>query len=112
MEASHILCEYKICLEQCVVLQHPQVSTECLDILRRVLVADPTRRISMEEIKTHKWFSRGLPPGALEMNEFLLQGLSTMDDVSSFPTAISQNIVCTFKLEFPPNQIQIHDLFN
>lgn len=45
-------------------------------------MADPTRRISMEEIKTHKWFTRGLPPGALEMNEFLLQGLSTMDDVS------------------------------
>ena len=46
-------------------------------------MADPQRRISMEEIKTHKWFTRGLPPGALEMNEFLLQGLSTMDDVSS-----------------------------
>ena len=66
------------------VLQHPQVSTECLDILRRVLVADPSRRITMEEIKTHKWFTRGLPPGALEMNEFLLQGLSTMDDVSTY----------------------------
>ena len=46
-------------------------------------MADPQRRISMEEIKTHKWFTRGLPPGALEMNEFLLQGLSTMDDVSN-----------------------------
>ena len=34
IEASHILCGYKICLERCVVLQHPQVSTECLDIVR------------------------------------------------------------------------------
>ena len=58
------------------------MSSECLDILKRVLVADPSRRIAMEEIKVHKWFTRGLPPGALEMNEFLLQGLSTMDDVS------------------------------
>lgn len=70
----------KIVTANYVVPSHPQVSTECLDILRRVLVADPQRRISMEEIKTHKWFTRGLPPGALEMNEFLLQGLSTMDD--------------------------------
>ena len=67
------------------LLQNPGVSPDCLDMLTRVLVADPERRISMEEIKKHPWFTRGLPPGALEMNEFLLQGLSTMDDVSPCP---------------------------
>ena len=65
------------------IVQNPSVSADCLDILERVLVAEPSKRISMEQIKTHRWFTKGLPPGALEMNEYLLQGLSTMDDVSS-----------------------------
>ena len=64
-------------------MQNPSVSADCLDMLERVLVAEPSKRISMEQIKTHRWFTKGLPPGALEMNEYLLQGLSTMDDVSS-----------------------------
>lgn len=50
-------------------------------MIKRILVADPKDRISMQAIKQHRWFTKGLPPGALEMNEFLLQGLSTMDDV-------------------------------
>jgi len=63
-------------------MQNPRISSECLDMLKRMLVAEPAQRISMAEIKSHKWFTRGMPPGALEMNEFLLQGLSTMDAVS------------------------------
>ena len=32
------------------------MSTDCLDILTRVLVASPGDRMSMDEIKTHTWF--------------------------------------------------------
>ena len=61
--------------------QNSGVSRECLDMLTRVLVAEPRDRLSMDDIKTHAWFVRGLPPGALEMNEFLLQSLASLEDV-------------------------------
>ena len=62
------------------------MSADCLDILTRVLVAQPSARMSMEEIKTHPWFLKGLPPGALEMNDFLLQGLANQEEVSQPPS--------------------------
>lgn len=61
--------------------QEVEVSADCLDILTRLLVADPGARMSMAEIKVHRWFQRGLPPGALEMNDFLLQALTDMEEV-------------------------------
>lgn len=61
------------------------MSADCLDILTRVLVAQPSERMSMDEIKTHPWFLKGLPPGALEMNDFLLQGLASQEEVNSHP---------------------------
>ncbi len=57
------------------------MSADCLDMLTRLLVAEPSARMSMGEIKVHRWFQRGLPPGALEMNDFLLQSLTDMDEV-------------------------------
>jgi serine/threonine-protein kinase SRK2 len=65
--------------------QEVEVSADCLDILTRVLVAQPSERMSMEEIKSHPWFLKGLPPGALEMNDFLLQGLANQEEVRSLP---------------------------
>ena len=67
-------------------VQDVDVSSDCLDILTRVLVAQPSARMSMEEIKTHPWFLKGLPPGALEMNDFLLQGLANQEEVSWLPS--------------------------
>mmetsp|Transcript_10857 Transcript_10857/g.32543 ORF Transcript_10857/g.32543 Transcript_10857/m.32543 type:complete len:344 (+) Transcript_10857:974-2005(+) len=46
------------------------VSTECLDLLTRILVADPERRLSMTAIQTHPWFRIGLPKGTEDMNRF------------------------------------------
>ncbi|KAK9795493.1 hypothetical protein WJX73_006956 [Symbiochloris irregularis] len=51
------------------------VSPDCLDMLTKVLVAEPAQRMGMEDIKCHPWFLEGLPPGALDMNEFLLKGM-------------------------------------
>ena len=62
-------------------MQDVEVSADCLDILTRVLVAQPSQRMTMEEIKTHPWFLKGLPPGALDMNDFLLQGLADQEEV-------------------------------
>ena len=63
--------------------QDIHVSDECRDLLQKVLVADPAQRLSMEELKRHEWFLRGLPPGALEMNEFLMTSDPTTNDVSA-----------------------------
>jgi hypothetical protein len=62
-------------------MQDVEVSGDCLDMLTRVLVAAPAKRMSMEQIKEHRWFLKGLPPGALEMNDFLLQGLAGQEEV-------------------------------
>ena len=56
-------------------MQSVPVSKDCLDILTHMLVAVPQDRLSMDAIKTHPWFLAGLPPGALDMNEFLLRGM-------------------------------------
>lgn len=63
-------------------VQDVPVSEDCLDILRRVLVANPSQRLNMTQIRAHRWFRGSLPPGALEMNKFLINGFGPMDEVS------------------------------
>ena len=58
-----------------------QVTPECKDLLVRLLVADPERRMSMEEIKAHTWFSHALPTGALHMNDWYMSHPSGIDEV-------------------------------
>ena len=74
-------------------VQDVDVSADCLDILTRVLVAQPSSRMSMEQIKTHPWFLKGLPPGALEMNDFLLQGLANQEEVRRLPCCQTLEVV-------------------
>ena len=60
-------------------MQSVPVSGDCLNILTRMLVASPAERLSMDLIKQHPWFKAGLPPGALDMNEFLLRGMEPLN---------------------------------
>ena len=64
-----------------VFSQEVPVSEDCLDMLRRVLVANPSQRLNMDQIRAHRWFRGSLPPGALEMNRFLINGFGPMDEV-------------------------------
>ncbi|KAK9830625.1 hypothetical protein WJX81_006668 [Elliptochloris bilobata] len=48
------------------------VSDECKDLLRQILVAEPSERITMAEIQRHPWFVRDLPEGVAQMNSALL----------------------------------------
>jgi serine/threonine-protein kinase SRK2 len=48
------------------------VSGECKDLLQRILVADPAKRITMADIQRHPWFTRDLPEGVAQMNDQLL----------------------------------------
>uniref|UniRef100_A0A7S0WYC6 Protein kinase domain-containing protein n=1 Tax=Chlamydomonas leiostraca TaxID=1034604 RepID=A0A7S0WYC6_9CHLO len=44
------------------------ISPECRDLLSRLLVAEPSRRLNMDQIAQHPWFLQNLPPDALTMN--------------------------------------------
>lgn len=35
---------------------------ECRDLLARIFVADPSRRITLDHLRLHPWFLRNLPP--------------------------------------------------
>lgn len=46
----------------------PVVSSECKDLISRILVGDPNQRITVQQILQHPWFVDGLPDGVIEMN--------------------------------------------
>lgn len=54
-----------------------------------MLVANPSQRMGMDEIKVNQWFLAGLPPGALEMNDHLISSCSMLDEVRGHPAAVS-----------------------
>ncbi len=45
-----------------------RVSPDCLDILHKMLTPDPAKRIKLESIMTHAWFTTSLPAQAATMN--------------------------------------------
>eukprot|EP01026_Neomeris_dumetosa_P036177 TRINITY_DN29117_c0_g2_i1.p3 TRINITY_DN29117_c0_g2~~TRINITY_DN29117_c0_g2_i1.p3 ORF type:complete len:212 (-),score=22.93 TRINITY_DN29117_c0_g2_i1:509-1144(-) len=47
------------------------LSPDCLDLLGRILVVTPSKRITIEGIFTHPWFRQNLPPGVDQMNNVL-----------------------------------------
>ncbi|KAG2451391.1 hypothetical protein HYH02_003992 [Chlamydomonas schloesseri] len=48
---------------------HVRASEDCKDLLSKILVADPHKRITIDGIYNHKWYLKGLPPGVREMND-------------------------------------------
>lgn len=60
---------------QCQVSLPPELhsSPECHDLLGRLLVVDPARRATVDEIYQHPWFLKGLPANALIMNDVIIQ---------------------------------------
>ncbi|GLI69926.1 hypothetical protein VaNZ11_014654 [Volvox africanus] len=49
------------------------ISPSCHDLLSRILVPDPTKRITMDGILAHPWFLDELPEGALGFNAALVE---------------------------------------
>ena len=52
---------------------HVKVSRECRDLLAKILVPDPTKRMTIPVIQRHPWYLKDLPPGVAEMNDTLPQ---------------------------------------
>lgn len=51
---------------------HGVVSEACKDLMRRIFVADPTKRIRIPEIQAHPWYQQDLPPGLTGFNDICL----------------------------------------
>ncbi|KAK9816390.1 hypothetical protein WJX74_003249 [Apatococcus lobatus] len=63
---------------------HVKVSRECRDLLHRILVPDPNKRVGIKEIQRHPWYQKDLPPGVAEMNDNLPQpgpGMQTTHEI-------------------------------
>uniref|UniRef100_A0A1J3DJQ9 non-specific serine/threonine protein kinase n=1 Tax=Noccaea caerulescens TaxID=107243 RepID=A0A1J3DJQ9_NOCCA len=56
----------RILRSQYSIPDYVRVSDECKHLLSRIFVANPEKRITMEEIKNHSWFLKNLP---VEMSE-------------------------------------------
>lgn len=50
---------------------HVRASKECRDMLSRILVSEPKKRITIPEIQRHPWYVKDLPPGVVDMNDNL-----------------------------------------
>ena len=67
---------------------HVAMSADCRDLLSRVLVADPARRITVPAILRHAWFLRGLPDGVAEMNDRLVPPRASEIRTFSMPDGV------------------------
>lgn len=64
------------------------ISVECKDLLCRMLVPEPSQRITMQQIQHHPWFLTHLPPDAVSMNDNFLAnndytGVQSIEDIQA-----------------------------
>eukprot|EP00210_Caulerpa_lentillifera_P004256 g4060.t1 len=82
-EADEVLPEerrVKAVLQRILSLDYQlpsDLSPEGLDLLKRLLTKSPEDRATIEEVMHHSWYSVGLPPQALKMNDVYLKSQST-----------------------------------
>ncbi|KAG9451434.1 hypothetical protein H6P81_011399 [Aristolochia fimbriata] len=66
-----------------------RVSMDCKHLLSRIFVANPEKRITIPEIKTHPWFLKNLPLEFMEGNDWSLEendadsSSQSMDDITA-----------------------------
>ena len=49
------------------------LTAECTDLLCRLLEVDPDKRITVQQVLKHPWFTQDMPEGLRHLNENLLQ---------------------------------------
>jgi serine/threonine protein kinase len=85
--------DFILMLEQMVARRYtipPELglSEDCCNLLRRMLMPEPHKRIAMADILAHRWFNTNLPPDVVHMNAKYL-GLPRLAGVPS-PAAIQE----------------------
>ena len=51
----------------------PAISDSARDLMKRILVAHPSERLTLAQVQHHPWFQTDLPAGSLEYNTWALQ---------------------------------------
>lgn len=51
---------------QYTIPDYVRISSECRNLLSRIFMANPEKRITIAEIKSHPWFLKNLPSDVLE----------------------------------------------
>ncbi|GJN17037.1 hypothetical protein PR202_gb04075 [Eleusine coracana subsp. coracana] len=57
----NLLHSQQISKVQYTIPDYVHISTECRQLIARIFVANPAKRITMKEIKSHPWFLKNLP---------------------------------------------------
>lgn len=76
---------------------HVRASEDCKDLLAKILVADPHKRITVDGIYNHKWYLKGLPPGVREMNDRVQpppEGLQVWRGIKAVGRGLRRNRAC------------------
>jgi len=73
----------------------PGLDKDCVNLLRRILVGNPSDRPTIDEIKRHPYFTRNLPEGAAEMNKVLMKQRTkqSVDEVEAILSKASKPCV-------------------
>ena len=58
-----------------IIPENIEMSADGLDLVRRLLLPDPTQRIQLDQIMQHPWFVTNLPPEAATMNDAYLKAV-------------------------------------
>lgn len=83
----------RIMAVQYIIPDYVRVSAECRDLLSKIFVADPSKRIRIPEIKKHKWFLKKLPRELDEDGEKSNFGCKESDQPSQTVEEIMQIIL-------------------
>lgn len=65
------------------------VSDAAKDLIHCMIVADPNRRATLEQIMAHPWFLQNLPPNLLGLNSYYFGRAPN-------PTEVRRNVFCLF----------------
>jgi serine/threonine-protein kinase SRK2 len=84
---------------QYTIPDYLHVSPECKQLLARIFVAIPTKRISIEEIRNHPWFLKSLPS---ELMEWADAGFPHDDDANNPPQPIDAILKILEEAKIPP----------
>jgi len=74
MYITHKMVKWQRILSvQYSIPDYVRISVECIQLLSRIFVADPEKRITIPEIEKHLWFLKNLPIEQTEEGEASLQ---------------------------------------
>lgn len=67
--AEHEANIQKTLMELDTFVQKNKLSSNCADLIKKILIVDPNNRPGIGEIQAHQWYKEGLPEGALSFNK-------------------------------------------